>query len=112
MAQPLALLLTLLIESTVALSLLAATGWAAGRGWRATLAMVCAASLLTHPVAWALTVEWTGRGAFWARALPVEAGVCVAEGLFYTRMLSLRWWQGLVISVVANAASFGAGLLI
>ncbi len=112
MAQPLALLLTLLIESAVALPLLATTGWATDRGWRATLAIVCAASLLTHPFAWGLTVEWAGSGPFWARALAVEVGVTVAEGLLYTRMIPLRWRQGLGLSAAANAASFGAGLLL
>jgi hypothetical protein len=108
-----ALLKTLVLESLVVLAVLRALGWAPDRRWPSLVAAACAASLLTHPFAWTLVVELRGWApGFWWRAVPVELGLTVAEGLFYVWMLRLRWWQGLLLSVLANGLSFGVGVLL
>ncbi len=112
MNQGSALLLTLMLETVVAVPLLVALKWAPERRWWELVSIVCAASLLTHPFAWMLVVELRGWApGFWARAIPVELGLTVAEGLFYAWLLPLKRWRGLVLSVAANGLSFGYGVL-
>ena len=113
MGQLSALILTLVIESIVALTILRLTGWASDRSWTSKLGIVCAASLITHPFAWYLIVEFRSWAAsFWVRAIPVELALTVAEGLLYAWILPVRRWQGLALSLAANGTSFGYGVLL
>jgi len=112
MNQLSALIHTLVIETLVLVPLLAGLKWAPDRRWWEPVPIVFAASLLTHPFAWTLIVEWRGWApTFWARAIPVELALTVAEGLFYAWMLPVKRWQGLLLSLIANGTSFGYGLI-
>ena len=113
MTQLEALVATLLIETAVVLPLLLVLKWVPrGRWWR-PLPVILAASLLTHPFAWTLIVEMTDwASSYWARAIPVELALTVAEGLLYAWLLPVARWRGLVLSVAANGTSFGVGLLL
>ena len=112
MSQLTALLLTLLIECAVLVPLLRSLRWGRERGLLGGMAVVCAASLLTHPVVWWLIVEnraWLPD--VWSRALVVEATVCVVEGIYYAWILPTTVFRGLFLGVLANGVSFGLGVL-
>jgi len=112
MTQINALLLTLLVEAPVA----AAAGAALGkRGAREIGRMMCiaiAGSLVTHPIAW-----WTNRLlmtslSFGLRALVIEVGVALVEGLLFAWLARLKPLQGLAVGALTNGASFGVGLVV
>ena len=109
MSQPLALLLSILIEAAVAAGLVAALRWAPA--WRAALA-AAAGTLVTHWAVWAGMPPLTAAIGYWW-ALPVVEGLVVlAETLAYRLVARLSWPRALLVSFLANAASTAAGLLI
>jgi hypothetical protein len=112
MTQAQALLLSLLIEVPVALALCAWWGPGAHRGLRRVALTGLAATLLTHPFAWALLPALHGHLPRYARWLLVEGGVAVIEGLLFWRLGGLHPYRGQLIGWAANALSFGVGLLI
>lgn len=99
--------LTLLIEAPVA----AALGWSLKLSpWRCALAAV-AGSALTHPILWA--VFHAADEYFGAYGTPVlEALVIAAETLAYRALATKQWPEAALLSLLANAASWGAGELI
>lgn len=108
-----ALLRTLAIEVPVATALLWLAFGGRKRGealWRIVL-VAAAASLVTHPLAW-----WTNRGLVGTLELEVryaviESAVVIVETLVYRGALVVRTMPAFVTALVANAASFGFGLL-
>ncbi|MCE9523636.1 MAG: hypothetical protein K8S25_14550 [Alphaproteobacteria bacterium] len=99
--------LTLLIEATVAAAL--------GRALkldplRCALAAV-AASSLTHPTLWAIyrpAQDYLGT-----HTISILEGLILAtETLAYRALATSRWLFALLLSVVANGASWGAGAII
>jgi len=113
MTQFEALVATLVIETAVLLPLLRVLKWGPRSPWWRPVPVILAASLLTHPFAWTLIVEvrdWAPS--FWARAIPVELALTVAEGVLYAWLLPVARWRGLVLSMAANGTSFGIGLLL
>jgi hypothetical protein len=110
--QTRALLLTLALEVPLVLALVAWRRWAPpGRLWIVALAAV-GATLLTHPLLWlldpAILPAWPGGRRF---LLP-EVAIVLLEGAVYAWPLGLGWRRGLLLSALANALSYGAGLLI
>src|SRR5262249_47950598 len=99
--------LTLIIEALVAAPL----GYALKLPpLRCALAAV-AASTLTHPILWAIHPE--AYGYFGAFTTPVlEVVVIAAETPFYRVLATPRWIDAALLSLVANAASWGAGEVI
>jgi hypothetical protein len=98
-----ALLITLAVEVPVATL---AGGPPRGRVALAALA----ASLLTHPLAW-----WANTAlpyAFPVRAALIEVAVTLAEAALYRALVPLPAGRALLTSCLANAASFGLGLLL
>jgi hypothetical protein len=112
MNQAQALALSIIIELTVALGLCAAWGPAAHGGLRRVTLTALAATLLTHPFAWWALPALAGHLPRLVRILLVEGGVAVVEGLLYARLGGLSLGRGQVVGWVANAASFGVGLVI
>ena len=113
MTQLEALVATLVIETAVVLPLLRVLKWAPRGRWWGALPVILAASLLSHPFAWTLIVEMRDwASSYWARAIPVELALTVAEGLLYAWLLPVARWRGLVLSVAANGTSFGVGLVL
>lgn len=105
MNQTQALALTLVFEVPVMLWLARAQAV-----WRVLLVAV-AASCLTHPLAWRIAsvlspVEYPVG--IWL----IELGVVLVEGLWYQFWLRAGWAKSLGWSLLANAASFGAGWLL
>jgi len=107
MTQFEAMALTLAIEAAVAAALAPAFARAA---WRcATAALV--GSLVTHPLLWAVFRD--AHAVFGVMTTPIlEALVIAAEALAYRMIATRRWDEATLFSVLANAASWGAGVLI
>ena len=99
--------LTLAIESVVAASLAPAFA-------RAALLCVAAAiagSCITHPILWAIYYDATAViGALTTPLL--EGAIIAAETLAYRALATPRWDEAALFSLLANAASWGAGELI
>jgi hypothetical protein len=99
--------LTLLIEATVAVCL----------GWRLSLSPLnCAlaaavASSLTHPILWAVFGDASTLLGAWTTRL-LEAAIIAAETPFYRLIAASRWRDAVLLSIIVNAASWGAGELI
>ena len=109
MDQPTALLVSLAIEVPVVL--LATRRLAEPRPTAVAWTQAAlAATMMTHPVAWWLNSAGLTMLAPMLRLLCIEAAVAVAEGALYG-WLCRRPLMGLGVSLVANGASFGIGLL-
>jgi uncharacterized membrane-anchored protein YitT (DUF2179 family) len=93
----------------VPLATLAARLVIPGAPWRRVLLTAICASLLTHPFAW-----WANRSIPWPfveRAALIEVSVVLVEAAIYALLVPLRAAAGLGLSLWANGASFGLGLL-
>lgn len=75
-------------------------------------AIIMAASLLTHPIAWWSNEVGLVTLPFWQRALVIELTVVMAEALLYRVAMPLPTKRALGASLLANSASFGFGLLL
>ena len=111
MTQPLALALSLLLELPVVVGLCLALGWVERRSLLRLLAVGAAATLLTHPFAWhGFTALKPWVGPYWLRALLLEGGVAVVEGLLYAALVPVGRGRGQILGWAANAWSYGFGL--
>jgi hypothetical protein len=108
MSQLEALILSIAIEAVVAFALVRGLRW--GGGWRAALSAALG-TLASHPVAWPAMLALIAPLGYWAALAVVESGVVLAESVAYRLIVPLRWRRALLASLVANAASTGAGLL-
>jgi hypothetical protein len=99
--------LTLLIEAAVAAALAPVFARAALR----CVAAAVIASTITHPILWAIYGD--AQTLFGAFTTPVlEAGVIAAETIAYRVLATPRWDEAALLSLLVNAASWGAGELI
>lgn len=105
MTQTTALILTLVIELPIAVGLARALG---SRRDGLVAAAAVGASLLTHPILWMSADLLTTP----LRLVGAELIVAAVETVAYALAAGLGWRKGLVVSVVANGASFGLGLLL
>ena len=115
MTKGLAFLLSMLIEGAVA-ALLAILLRKQFDLSRFSAAVRCAAAAVigtgaTNPALWAWYPSLEGwTGTWWGAAAVCEAGVVLVETLFYAAALRGHWRWSLALSIVANAAAFGAGI--
>lgn len=102
-----ALAWTLAVEAP----LVAVTGWRLGKSWKQMIAAGLLPSLLTQPLAWQA----------WSRLSPydyasgvtvIEAAVWISEAGLLQMLLQLQWRHALLLSLIANAASFALGYLL
>lgn len=107
MSQTTALLLTLAIEIPISVGLVAACRWAPGASLRIA-AVALGATLITHPLLWMAT-DFLGT---WPRLFLAEGAIALVEGVVFAVAGGLGLGRGLLVSAIANAVSFGAGLLI
>lgn len=117
MTQGLGFLLAMLFEAAVA----ALLGWLIARRRdlppSATSFRCCAASVIgtgiTHPILWLWLSRWMGiTGSRWGGTLSALCLVILLEGLVFAAALRGRWRLAWGLSAAANAAAFGAVLLI
>ena len=121
MTQPEAMLLSIALETPVALLAVATIQRArapAGRrlrdavprlAWVALAAVV--GTCITHPIVWRLNNTLTGWST-WSRLSTMECGAVVVEAATYVFVGRLPWRTAFVVSALANGFSFGVGLLI
>lgn len=117
MTKGLAFLLSMLVEGAVA-ALLGVLLHKRFDPSRVGAAMRCGAAAVigtgvTNPAIWAgfsRLEDWTGS--WWGAAALGEAGVVLVEALFYAAALHGRWRWSLALSIAANAAAFGVGMLV
>ena len=96
--------LTLVIEGTAAFALAPVLGL---RPAPCALAAILA-STVTHPILWAVFYSvYAGLGALTTPVL--EAIIVLAEAPFYRTLARTRWDDALLMSLLVNAASWGAG---
>ena len=117
MTKGLAFLLGMLIEGVVAalLGILLRKQFDLSRF---SAAVRCGAAAVigsgaTNPAIWAgfsRLEGWTET--WWGAAALSEAGVVLVETLFYAAALRGHWRWSLALSIVVNAAAFGAGVLL
>lgn len=98
--------LTQLIEAPIYVTALRA-GAPPARGWAAALALALGPSALTHPIVWFVFPRLLPEP-YWAMLACAEVFAVAAEA-GYLRLLGLR--RPLELSLIANAASFGVGLV-
>lgn len=103
MTQLQAMTCSILIEVPVALAL--------GPRQLRTAAAGIAATLVTHPVLWAAWTPARGWLSYAATALLLEGAVVAVEAGIYRVTLPVSWGRAALISLAANAASFGVGAL-
>lgn len=99
--------LTLAVEVPIVVPAARAIGV---RGRRAAVVAV-AANLLTHPLLWFVAAPWLHDRWGLAGVVVAEVAVVVVEAAAYRRWLdrsALAGW----LALLANAASFGAGLVV
>ena len=111
MGQGAALALTLAVELPVAAAFLRRCRDGRIVAWPRLLAVVALASLLTHPLAWRAALALS-PGAYAVGAVLIEVAVVAAEGALLRVLLPAGWRTAFVAALLANTASFGAGLLV
>ncbi|WP_428265455.1 hypothetical protein [Haliangium sp.] len=85
------------------------------RGARMIVVMILAAAAgtaLTHPVVWTGVLALAPRVGWVAAVAALELFAVVGETVVYRVATPLTWRQAGLVSLVANAASFGAGLVL
>jgi hypothetical protein len=113
MQQHTALLVSLALEVplVVALGVIAGRRDAVQVPWGSWALAGLAATLLTHPFAWWLNEEaLRGVLSLWPRMAVIEVSVALVEGALFG-WLCRDWLRGMLLSALANATSFGLGLL-
>ena len=109
MSEAEALLISMAIEGPVAFVLVTLTGWPSRGALHAGLASMVATAV-THPQMWTLAIWSYGRFPYWPAILAIEALVVVAEAALIAWMARLTLIRAGTVSLVANSASFLAGL--
>lgn len=106
-----AMVLSIGIETTCPVGLGLVRGWMrASDRWAWVLAGV-AATLVTHPFAWDVSVTHTPTLTPEGKALRIEGVVVLTEAVLYAATLRLPLLRALAASLFANAVSFGVGLV-
>lgn len=110
--QTQALLLSIGIETTCLVGLGRARGWMSETQVLPWVLAGIAATLVTHPFAWEFSITHTPTLTPEAKALRIESAVVLAEAVIYGATLRLRPSRALALSLLANACSYGVGLLL
>jgi hypothetical protein len=108
MPQPVALLLTIAIETPLAFALVRRLGW--GAGWRAAAAAAVGVAA-THFFAWAAILQLETATPYLAAVGFVETGVVLVKIGVYRALVPLRWRRALVLARIVNSVATATGLL-
>jgi hypothetical protein len=106
-----ALLLSVAIEAPIAWLVVRLTRWPSRGPLHAAMA-AATATAVTHPQLWAAVIWLTPRFGWLPVCLAGEVVVIVVEGLLIAWMAGLGMRHAMLLSLVANSASFAAGLLL
>jgi hypothetical protein len=108
-AHLLALLTTLVVECSIAALIFATSSATRPRVVRFAL-LVAGVNLVTHSIFWYTLALAPGGGL--PRLYAYEAAIVVLEGALYARFGHIRLGFALLVSLLANAASFCAGIIL
>lgn len=111
MVEAEALLISVAIEGPIAFSIVRLARWPCRGALHAGLASAVATAV-THPQVWSAAFWAYPRFPYWPGIVVLEALVILAEGLMIAWMAMLALPRAVVVSLIANAASFLAGFLI
>jgi hypothetical protein len=106
-----ALLLSVAIEAPIAWLVVRLTRWPSRGPLQAALA-AATATAVTHPQLWAAVLWLTPRFGWQSVSLAGEVVVVIVEGLLIAWMAGLSLRHAMLVSLVANGASFAVGLLL
>ena len=106
-----AMLLSAAIEAPVAGLAVLLARWPGRGAWHVALA-AAVATAVTHPLLWQAVLWGYDIWPAWLAVSLPEAAVVLAEGLLIAWMAQLRLHQAMLVSLLANAASLLAGLLL
>lgn len=109
MTEAEALLISAAIEGPIAYAIAAIARWPS-RGALHVGVASAAATAITHPQMWAAALWAYPRFSYWPAILTIEALVVVAEGVLIAWMARLAPARAMIVSLVANSASFLFGL--
>ena len=109
MTEAQALLLSASIEGPIAFAIARLAKWPC-RGPLHVGVAAAAATAVTHPQLWAAAYWAYPRFLYWPASLGLEALVIVAEGVLIAWMAQLTAPRAMIVSLIANSASFLAGL--
>ncbi len=109
MTEAQSLLLSAAIEGPIAFAIVRGANWPS-RGPLHVGVASAVATAVTHPQLWAAAYWAYPRFPFWPAILVLEALVVVAEGLMIAWMAQLVLPRAMIVSLIANSASFLFGL--
>lgn len=108
-SERLALLISIGTELVVASALIVVLRW--GSAARTALAAAIG-TIMTHWLAWWAMIQLMDVLGYVAAFVLVETAVTLVEGIAYALLVPLRVNRALAVSLIANAASAGLGLVI
>ena len=106
-----ALALSAAIEAPLALLTVRVAQWPSRGLWHVAAASIVATAV-THPQLWAAALWLYPRMAYWPAVIRLEAIVVGVEAVLIGWIAGLRLGQAMLVSLVANAGSCLAGLLL
>jgi hypothetical protein len=109
MTEAQALLLSAAIEGPIAFAIARLAKWPC-RGALHVGVASAVATAVTHPQLWAAAYWAYPRFPYWPAILVLEALVIVAEGVMIAWMAQLALSRAMIVSLIANSASFLVGL--
>jgi hypothetical protein len=109
MTEAQALFLSAAIEGPIAFAIVRGAKWRSRGPLHVGVAAVVATAV-THPQLWAAAYWAYPRFPFWPAILVLEALVILAEGVLIAWMAQLALPRAMIVSFIANSASFLAGL--
>lgn len=106
-----ALVISAAVEGPTAFLLARFAKWPSRGALHVGLASVVATAV-THPQAWSAALWAYPHFSYWPTTIVIEALVIAAEGLLIAWMAQLAFSRAMAVSLIANSASYLAGLLI
>jgi hypothetical protein len=111
LTEPLALVISAAIEAPIAYFMVTVTKWPS-RGPFHAAAASAVATAVTHPQLWFNLVPWLAdQMNYWTSVALAEIAVVLVEGVLIAWMAELKLQRAMLVSLVANAASFAAGVV-
>ena len=111
MTEAEALALSATIEAPLAYLTVRIAKWPCRGPWHVAAASAVATAV-THPQLWAAALWLYQRMAWWPAVIWLEAIVVVVEAALIGWIAGVRFRQAALVSLLANAGSFLAGLLL
>jgi hypothetical protein len=110
LTEPLALVISMAVEAPIAYLIVRFAKWPC-RGPLHAGAASAVATAVTHPQLWFSLVPWlSDHLGYWTSVALAEIAVVLVEGVLIAWMADLRLQRAMLVSLVANAASFGVGI--